>query len=185
MSWQNFLVEALLAILEKRGGWNVNGRMGKSFENGESSPNVGSIKTSKTNGVTLLWLFRPSSEWKDLDSGGLGPTNSNLQINMHVLIIFIYFFVVLIFTDTSYLSLSSSSEVLYFDSGGLGLQQWNRWWVFLSIWHLRPALFSLYCLLAVLVVAPGRHYVEGQGRKFILPIPHCPFPQNPQAVFFF
>lgn len=88
MSWQNFLVEALLlAILEKRGGWNVTGRTGKSLGNGESSPNVGSIETSKTNGVTLLWLFRSSSEWKDLDSVGLGPTNWNFQIHMHVLII--------------------------------------------------------------------------------------------------
>lgn len=58
-----------------------------------------------------------------------------------------------------------SLEILHFDSGSLGLQQWNQRWVFVHVWHLHLAP-PPHTTKAI----SGRSRVfESQKRKFILP----------------
>lgn len=71
---------------------------------------------------------------------------------------------ILLLANTSCVSclVFPSSEVLHFDCGSLGLQQWNQWWV------LSMVFFK---------AASGRSCVEGQKRSLFLlnplPAPTC------------
>lgn len=81
----------------------------------------------------------------------------------------------LLLANAPFMSVLFSAEVLHFDSGSLGLQQWNQWWVFVLVWHLHLAFPSLVCLSPPLTATSGRSRVEGQKRKFILPEPPALF----------
>lgn len=71
-------------------------------------------------------------------------------------------------------SLLSSPEVLHFDSGSLGLQQWNQWWVFVLICLLHLVFpFALSFLASPVPLSKVQEescVVEGQQRKLILPV---------------
>lgn len=67
-----------------------------------------------------------------------------------------------------FISILSSSEILHFDSGGLGLQQWNQRWVLVLVWHLNLASPAA-------ATSGWVRVVEGQGRKSILHEPPALF----------
>ncbi len=104
----------------------------------------------------------------------------HLSLN-HWMVMFIVLFydTVIVWWSCSWLTLLfisvlSSAEVLYFDSGSLGLQQWNQWWVYVLVWHLHLA----FLLSRLSLPPPSRQRLGGvvlkvrKGSLFFLnPLP--------------